>query len=48
MKNDTKNNYIYDFVIIFEINKIMTVMIIQNQELVFICYTKFNIILKMM
>ena len=48
MKKYTKNNNIYFFAIIIEFDKIMTVMIIQNQKSTSVCHTKFDIILKMM
>ena len=48
MKKYIKNNNIHFFIIIVEFDKIMIVIIIQNQKLTFICYMKFNIILKMM
>ena len=48
VKKYIKNDNIHFFVIIVEINKIMTVMIIQNQKLTFICCMRFSTILKMM
>ena len=45
-KKYTKNNNIHFLAIIIEFDNMMTVIIIQNQRLIFICCTKFNTTLK--